>query len=126
MSESVVVNLSVDQGADFALQAYWTDAGNNPFTVLHPMRMDIRASTGQLIHSMSSASDPDEQPDILYNSDSGLIQLVIPASVTSIMGSGEYAYDLFISYQDEATAQVFVKKLMRGTIYVYGRVTKDE
>ena len=126
MSESVVVNLSVDQGADFALQAYWTDAGNNPFTVLHPMRMDIRASTGQLIHSMSSASDPDEQPDILYNSDSGLIQLVIPASVTSVMGSGEYAYDLFISYQDEATAQVFTKKLMRGTIYVYGRVTKDE
>ena len=124
MSDSVVVDLSLDQGADFSLQLYWTDAGNNPFSVLHPMQMDIKSATGTVVHSMSTASDPDEEPDILYNSDSGLIQLHIPATVTAILAPGAYAYDLFVTYQDDAASRTYMMKLIRGTINVQGRVTE--
>lgn len=127
MSESAVVPLAIDQGADYSVQIYWTDAGNNPFTVLHPMRMDIRASTGQLIYSLTSDSpNTEEQPNILYNSDSGLIQLTIPSSATAGFASGEYSYDLFVTYSDEAVGQARSHRLIRGSVYVYGRVTRDD
>lgn len=125
MSESVSVNLSIDQGADYGLQIYWTDAGNNPFTVLHPMRMDIKSSTGVVVHSLTTETQDDTQPDILYNSDSGLIQLTIPASATSNFPAGQYAYDLFVSYSDEANGLARLVKLIQGIVYVYGRVTTD-
>lgn len=124
MSESPVVPLAIDQGADFSLQIYWTDPGNNPFVVLDPMRMDIKAQTGQVVHSLTTSVEGDGQPGILYNSDSGLIQLTIPAEDTALFPAGEYAYDLFITYSDTALGVARLKRLMRGTVYVYGRVTE--
>lgn len=126
MSESPVLNIAIDQGADFNAQIYWTDAGNNPFTVLHPMRMDIKSDTGQVVHSLSSGLPEDEgESGILYNSDSGLIQLNIPAAATSLFAAGIYAYDLFVTYSDEAASRTAQKRLIRGNIYVYGRVTQS-
>lgn len=125
MSESANVDLSIDQGADFSLQIYWTDAGNNPFTVLHPMRMDIRSKQGAVIHSLTTLVSGDDQPDILYNSDSGLIQLTIRAQDTADFPPGQYDYDLFVSHQDDAVGEVRLKRLIRGNVLVYGRVTKE-
>lgn len=126
MSEASNWDMSIDQGADFSAQFYWTDAAGNPFTVLHPIRMDIRAETGQVIHSMASLDDDDlEDPDINFNSDSGLIQLVIPASATSSFPAGRYQYDMFVGYSDGSSGIARRKRLLHGSVYVYGSVTRD-
>lgn len=125
MSESAYVDLAIDQGADYSLQIYWTDAGNNPFTVLHPMRMDIRSKQGAVIHSLTTANSGDDEPDISYNGDSGLIQLTVRAQDTATFPPGIYDYDLFVSHQDDSVGEVRLKRLIHGNVMVYGRVTKE-
>ena len=53
---------------------------------------------------------------ILYNSDTGLIQLMIPAEDTSGFPSGVYQYDLFITYMDNMeTNATRLHRLVRAT-----------
>lgn len=126
MSEAASLDISVDQGTDFGIQIYWTDGANTPFTVMAPMRMDIKSETGQVIHSLMTGVADDEATPILYNSESGVIQLEIPADVTDSFASGSYDYDLFVTYQDSAvTNSTRLTRLLRGRVHVYRRVTQD-
>jgi hypothetical protein len=126
MSEAVSIDLAIDQGADFGVQIYWTDASNTPFTVTAPMRMDIKADTGQVMHSMVTITNEDEESSILYNSESGLIQLMMSSAETDAIPAGRYDYDLFVTYQDnEVTNETRLKRLLHGKVFVYGRVTKN-
>jgi hypothetical protein len=126
MSTAAQVDLTLDQGSDFGVQIYWVDGDRNPFTVLSPMRMEIKSDLGQVMYTLES---DDDQPDptlqtILYNSESGLIQLQIPASATAAFPPGLYSYDLWVTYQDNAvTNATRLRPLIRGNIYVNGRVT---
>lgn len=126
MSEAAHWDISIDQGADFSVQLYWTDGASNPFTVLHPMRMDIRAETGQVLYTLTSGTEDEDNPDIRYNSDSGLIQLSIPAFATNMFPTGSYSYDLFVTYADPRTSKTYRKRLIYGSVYVYGKVTADD
>lgn len=126
MSTAGQVDLALDQGADFGIQVYWVDADTNPFTVLSPMRMDIKNEVGAIIYSLQTddLADPDNPPTILYNSLSGLIQLTIPAADTALFPPGIFRYDLWITYQDNAvTNTTRLRKLIEGALYVNGRVT---
>lgn len=126
MSEAASLDISVDQGTDFGIQIYWTDGANTPFTVMAPMRMDIKSETGQVIHSLMTGVADDQATPILYNSESGVIQLEIPADVTDSFASGSYDYDLFVTYQDSAvTNSTRLTRLLRGRVHVYRRVTQD-
>ena len=126
MSTAGIVDLSLDQGADFGIQIYWTDESSQPYTVLSPMRMEIKNSVGGIVYALQTDDDApvDAVQTILYNSDSGLIQLMIPASDTLNIKAGSYVYDLFITYLDNAVTQATrTKRLIAGTVLVNGRVT---
>lgn len=124
MSTSADVDLALDQGADFGIQIYWVDAQQQPFTVLSPMRMDIKNEVGNVVQSLMTDDDDPNNTTILYNSESGLIQLMLSAAQTAAIVPGLYNYDLFVTYMDNAvTSATRLKKLISGTILVNGRVT---
>lgn len=125
MSVAANVDIELDQGADFGLQIYWTDPAQTPFTVLSPMRMEIRADTGQVIYTLitNDTAPVGAVQTITYNSVSGLIQLNIPASDTASFKSGIYNYDLFVTYQNTAS-DTKLKRLLYGNLFVNQRITK--
>lgn len=128
MSTAGRVDLEIDQGADFGLQIFWVDGEQTPFYVLSPMRMEIRNDTGQVAYTLQTDDEApvDTVRTIIYNSDSGLIQLYIPATETANMRPGTYFYDLFVTYRDnEITEETRLKRLIAGTIGVNGRVTRN-
>lgn len=128
MSTAALVDLVMDQGADFGVQIYWTDAESNPFVVLSPMRMEIKAPTGTIIYTLQTDDEAplDATKTILYNSDSGLIQLAIPAADTDLFPAGIYAYDLFVTYQDNVvTNATRLRRLIGGNVIVNGRTTHN-
>lgn len=127
MSTSALVDLEIDQGADYGVQLYWTSMDQQPFTVLSPMRMEIRDDVGNTMYTLvTSDGTSTGTQTILYNSSSGLIQLMIPAADTAGFPAGVYQYDLFVTYQDNAvTNATRLQRLIRGNVYVNKRVTQN-
>lgn len=129
MSTAARVDLEMDQGADFAIQIYWTTTENNPYSIQSPMRMEIRNSVGNVAATLQTDEDStedDTEASILYNSESGLIQLQLTAEETDALGPGQFDYDLFVSYLDSAiTGRVRTKRLIAGRVSVNGRVTQN-
>lgn len=127
MSTSALVDLEIDQGADYGVQLYWTSMDQQPFTVLAPMRMEIRDDVGNTMYTLATSDGTSTGTQtILYNSSSGLIQLMIPAVDTSGFPSGVYQYDLFVTYQDnDVTNATRIQRLIRGSVYVNKRVTQN-
>lgn len=118
-----VIDIELVQGADFGVQIYWTSPDQVPFTVLSPMRMEIKDAVGNVVHTLST-DGTDGEPSILYNSESGLIQLRIPGSATGAMPVGRFDADLFVTYQDNAvTNATRVHRLFRANVYVEKRIT---
>ena len=119
MSTAAVVDLSIDRGADFAVQAYWLDPVLTPYTVLTPMKMEIRTTAGTLVHT----SEDTGGGGITFSSSNGLIQIFISATDTIAMTAGDYVYDLFVTYrQDVSTTRK--RKLLVGRVFVNERVTQ--
>lgn len=119
------IDLEFVQGADYGVQIYWTSPDQEPFTVLSPMRMEIKDAVGNVIYTLST-DGTDGEPNILYNSDSGLIQLRVPASATADFPVGRYDCDLFVTYQDnKVTNATRVTRLFRGNAYVEKRITSS-
>ena len=126
MSSSALVDLDIDQGADFGVQLYWTSMDQQPFTVLAPMRMEIRDNVGNTLYTLTTTDGASSGPGqtILYNSSTGLIQLMIPAADTNNFAPGVYNYDLFVTYQDnDVTNATRLQRLIRGSVFVNKRVT---
>lgn len=130
MSTAANVDLSMDQGADFACQLYWTSGENQPYNVMGPMRMEIRNSVGNVVATLQTnetSEDEENQPDnqsIGYNSDSGLIQLYIDAATSDLIPAGVHDYDLFVSYLDSnITQRIRKQRLLYGKVMVNGRIT---
>lgn len=126
MSTSAIIDLEIDQGADFGVQIYWTSMDQTPFTVLAPMRMEIRDDVGNTLYTLATTDGAASGTQtILYNSSTGLIQLIIPAADTSTFPAGRYNYDLFVTYQDNAvTNATRLQRLQRGSVYVNKRITR--
>lgn len=126
MSNAAPVDIDIDQGADFGVQIYWTSMDQQPFTVLAPMRMEIRDAVGNTLYTLATNDgDTTATTTILYSSDTGLIQLMIPAADTTNFPAGVYSYDLFVTYQDNAvTNATRLARLLRGNVYVDRRTTQ--
>ena len=126
MSTAALVDLEIDQGADYGVQLYWTSMDQVPYTVLAPMRMEIRDDVGNTMYTLATSDGTSTGVQtILYNSDTGLIQLMIPAEDTAGFPSGVYVYDLFITYVDNMdTNATRIHRLVRGNVYVNKRVTR--
>lgn len=127
MSTAGIVDIDIDQGADFGCQFYWTTMDQTPYTVLAPMRMEIRDDVGNTLYTLATADGSTTSTQtILYNSDTGLIQLMIPAADTATFPAGRYNYDLFVTYQDNAvTNATRLKRLVKGNVYVDKRYTRN-
>lgn len=126
------VDFDIYEGEDWAVQLWWTNGDNVPYFVAPPIRMEIRNSVGGVVITLQSNetstdfdSDPDNQ-SILYNSESGLIQLHIKSEDTDKLGaSGAYLYDLFTHYRDPVTGKVRKRPLITGKVNVTRRVTQN-
>lgn len=137
MSNAVRVDLSVDQGADFAVEIYWTDYYNNPFSIEAPIRMDVRDEVTTVMefvaHPSGEEGELSEDISVRYNTERGLIQLVISSEKTKDVPPGNYFYDLFVTYrdqfQDPATGEMMnstrLAKIMYGRMAVRARVTRN-
>lgn len=127
MSSSAPVDLDIDQGADFGVQIYWTSMDQQPFTVLAPMRMEIRDDVGNTMYTLATSDGTvSGTQTILYNSETGLIQLMIPATDTTDFPPGRYNYDLFVTYQDNAvTNATRIYRLLSGNVFVERRWTRN-
>lgn len=137
MSNAVRVDLSVDQGADFAAEIYWTDYYNNPFAIESPIRMDVRDEVTTVMEFVAYPTGEEgelsEDVSIRYNSDRGLIQLLISSEKTKDVPAGNYFYDLFVTYrdqfQDPATGEMMnttrLSKIMYGRMNIRARITKN-
>lgn len=118
-----VIDIEFVQGADFGVQIYWTSPDQVPFTVLSPMRMEIKDAVGNVIHTLSTDGG-DGEPSILYNSESGLIQLRVSRDATATFPIGRFDADLFVTYQDnKVTNATRVTRLFRANVYVEKRIT---
>lgn len=122
------LSLVIDQGEDYSAQIVWTDDYDEPHNVVAPCRMDIKDSLGSTLLTLAT---PDEEPPpgvipaIGLSSDIGMIQLHIPKEITSLMLSGEYHYDLFVSVDDGAVyAGNQVSRLLYGGVTVNKRFTQ--
>ena len=127
------VDFEIDQGADWAFQVYWTNGTNLPYFVQAPMRMEIRDQVGQVavtLQTNDTSEDADSDPDnqsILFNPETGLIQLMLTADQTdNLSAQNSYSYDLFVNYVDTAgSGNVRKKRLLAGSIEVNGRITRN-
>jgi hypothetical protein len=120
MSTAAPVDLSIDRGADFGVQIYWMDPVLTPYTVLSPVKMEIRSDDGEL-RLVHTCSDADE--GITFSSTNGLIQIIIDADVTASFQPGSYVYDLFATYQQDPTT-TRLRRVVKGHVFVEERVTR--
>ena len=118
MSTAAEVDLSIDKGADFAVQAYWLDPVLTPYTVLTPMKMTIKDAAGTTLFTVTDTTPA----GIVFSGSNGLIQIYIGAADTATFAAGVYFYDLFVTYrQDPSTTRK--RKLLKGRVFVNERVT---
>lgn len=130
MSSAARVDLEVDQGADFGIQIYWTSTESIAFPVIGPMRMEVRDSVGNVAVTLQTTEDSENMvtgtSSILYNTESGLIQLNMSAAQTELLSAGAYDYDLFVSYTDNVvTGTIRKTRLIHGKVHVNGRITRN-
>lgn len=127
------VDLIIDQGEDFTAQIYWTDYNDDPRPLTAPMSMDIKSPYGQTVaHLYTPDVDwPDDQIEpIKYNTDTGWLQIHIPATTTDTMPAGNYSYDLWVTVDsgkvkvEQQTQTVFQSvRLLQGKVTVNKRIT---
>lgn len=131
-------DLEINQGEDWALQIIWTDDVNEPYQVCHPMRMQARSASGQTLIDVYSVDQTVTQPGgtsptMVYSTEGGVVQVIIPNSVTDQLPSGVLFYDLYVSYissgssylGEESDPVVRRFKLLQGKCIIEGRVTKN-
>lgn len=121
------VDFVIDQGEDWTTQLIWSDYSDNPVPVTEPMRMQIKSPYGEIVHTLvvpNPPLPPDEIPPITYNTTSGLIQLHIPAAITTTINGGLYSYDLFVSVDDGAAFAGFqLSRIIQGQVTCRARIT---
>jgi len=130
MSDVARVDINIYQGADWAVQIYWTSGDMRPYSVQAPMRMEIRDQLGQVpvvLQTNQTSEDLETNPDnqqILFNPESGLIQLHLTGDETSVLAPGMYDYDLWVHYK--STVGVVAKRaILVGRVIVQGRITQN-
>lgn len=115
----------IDQGESWTTQLVWTDNFDEPLPVIHPCRMSIRALGGQTLADLYT--DPEipegETPSIALSTETGLVQLHIPAEQTAAMPPGQYHYDLFLTLDAVEPAGNQTHRLVYGPVTVNKRVT---
>lgn len=118
--------LVIDQGEDWTAQIVWTDDYDEPMPVIHPCRMAIREASGRTMAELYTDPDiPDgDIPSISLSTETGLIQLHIPAEQTSYIPPGAYHYDLFVTLDSGGTpVTTQQRRLLYGPVTVNKRVT---
>ena len=135
MSEAARVDIEIDQGSDFALQLYWTNAYDVPYQVTHPIAMQVKDSVGATALEFRSSEEEGENEDVRldFNAELGLIQLSATSAQTDALTPGLYFYDMFATYIDQnadddqgtSVAPARRMKIMQGTVKVNGRITAN-
>lgn len=106
-------NLAVDQGADFETTITLEDEHFDPinlsgYTVTGQIRRTYKSTTAyNFTISVTDASD-------------GIITIRVPASVSAVMKSGRYVYDIYVS--NSTTHKVH--KVLEGILEIVPSVTR--
>lgn len=120
-----IVPLVIDQGEDWTTEIVWTDQYDEPLPVAHPCRMAIRSTAGQTVAELYTdpATPEGTVPSIAYSTETGLLQLHLPASQTGAIPPGEYHYDLFVTLTTDTYAGDQLVRLLYGPVVINKRVT---
>lgn len=112
------LNITTNEGTDFALLLTWKDELDNPVDVTgYTGRMQIRDQAhtcGNLIHDMTT-----ENGGVLFGGTNGEIRLIIPRA-ENVFGDSKYYYDLELF---DPSDKAF--KLLRGSFSSIAEVTAD-
>lgn len=123
------VPMYIDQGEDWTTQIIFTDPTGEPYQVIHPCRMEIKAKTGETLVTLDTVHPDDfieggPPPEIALSEEIGLIQIHIPREQTKTFPPDVYRYDLFVSTTDGGEyADEQVTRLLKGSVTVDKSVT---
>ena len=114
-----LLNLVIDQGADWYLQITWNDSNGDPiditgFTAEMQMRSLPNATTAQMTLSTSNGG-------ITLDGPNGIIELHATATQTGNIDEGPYYYDLEIT---SPAPQNIVTRVSQGQAIVSAQVTR--
>lgn len=118
-------DFDVDQGEDWTAQLVLTDFYDQPLPVTNPIRMDIKSPFGGVVATLvydGQTPPPGAISAVIFNKETGMIQLHMDNAVTNSLSPGVYSYDLFATFDDN-TGTPQVQRVVFGSIYVNGRVT---
>lgn len=121
------VPLYIDQGEDFTAQLIWTNAHDEPQPLVHPARMWIKDATGAVLAELETEEDPvpGTIPSIALSPLLGLVQIHMSSGETAALTPGEYAYDIFVTVDDNGEyAGPQVHRLVKGTVTIDRRYTE--
>jgi hypothetical protein len=114
-----VCDFIIEQGADWAVQVFWTnEQTNSPIPAAGPMEMDIVSDkTGQrLIRLDDGGNGGIENGGAPY----GIIQMSIDDAMTQQFAAGAYHYDLFVYSAGPPLQRI---RLLTGRVTVVAEVT---
>lgn len=128
--DTATVDLSMNQGEDWAVQMIFTDENDRALNVVHPARMDCKDTTGTVQFSLLSTDTPaaslDDIPGLTLSSSIGLVQLYLSSDRTDTLEDGTFIYDLFANVDDgDVYAGTQVVRLAQGRVVIHKRITES-
>jgi hypothetical protein len=108
-------NLIADQGADFETSVTLEDERSDP------INLSGYTLAGQIRRTYKSATSYDFEVNITSASD-GIISISLPATVSAVMRSGRYVYDIYASNSTINKSY----KVLEGILELVPSVTRVE
>lgn len=115
------IEITVDCGADFVAQIFYTGEDSEPIGIQAPCRMDVKdmgGHTAMTLQTGVAAEDIPNQPTILIDGGQGFFQISIPRVLTANLTPGRYMFDLFATLRDPGPFTSQVVKVTSGWMQV--------
>jgi hypothetical protein len=114
-----ITNFTINANADFQQELIWTDSNGNPIDLTsYTAKMEVANNTNSnrtIYHILSSSG---MNPEITFNASLGIINLLIPASITQTFAFTSGVFDLLLTAPGGQ-----VTRLLQGPVTVSPGVT---
>lgn len=122
-------------GMDFAVQFWITDHRGEHLPLKNPAKLTVKDSTGSIVVETVDVSltdpteiDPMTEASVGVSDSNGMMQAVIPRSITATIPPGRYYYDAWATIWDDEAVSNFPEgqqlPLVKGTFMFVTRVTQ--
>lgn len=127
--------LRITKGEDYSAYIEWVDFAGSP-VISDPASvayMQVRdKATGLVVLDFEEAADPATEPRIKVYSESSVVQITCPRTITATLAVKRYDFDIVVDvaspYDSEAAEPIFSTpqrhRLIKGDVEVLERVTQ--